>query len=639
MNLRDVYVVDVRESPYAKLLPLSLSKVVVKDSFWRPRIVNLVERTLPLQYEFLEKTGRLDNFRVAGGKRSGGFTGFWFNDSDVYKWAEASSYALVHKWSDGLYEKLVSVIKDVADAQESDGYINTFIKLRGLKRWENLAWSHELYCGGHLIQAAVAARRSLDDAVLFSVARRFADLLIEIFGYGENKLKTSDGHPEIEMALVELYRESRDRRYLDLASFFIDIRGRGYVTQTNRNEVFAIMMNPVYLVDHEPIKMMSDFVGSHAVRALYFFTGATDLYLETGDQELWNALTRLWRKALRKMYITGGFGSRYDGEAFGEDYELPNDRAYSETCASVAGVMWAWRMFLATGDAEYMDVLERVLYNAALAGISFDGTKYFYVNPLADYFGKHERRPWYDCACCPPNIARLIAYMPSIIYAVSKSGPKIWVNLFVASEANIDLNGNRVRISMDTEYPWSGKIFIRVSPEKVEGFSLMIRIPRWASGTVIKAGNKVYEPRAGEYFELNRRWDSGDSVEVDIPLKPILITPHPMIEADWSKVAIVRGPLVYAIEQVDNKDLDINHLAIKPSEANLRERFEPQLFNGTVTIEGDGYEIEQPHKDPDPYHPYEPPKPKKKATFKAIPYHLWNNREKSKMHVWIKMIS
>jgi len=312
LNLRDVYVVDVRESPYAKLLPLSLSKVVVKDSFWRPRIVNLVERTLPLQYEFLEKTGRLDNFRVAGGKRSGGFTGFWFNDSDVYKWAEASSYALVHKWSDGLYEKLVSVIKDVADAQESDGYINTFIKLRGLKRWENLAWSHELYCGGHLIQAAVAARRSLDDAVLFSVARRFADLLIEIFGYGENKLKTSDGHPEIEMALVELYRESRDRRYLDLASFFIDIRGRGYVTQTNRNEVFAIMMNPVYLVDHEPIKMMSDFVGSHAVRALYFFTGATDLYLETGDQELWNALTRLWRKALRKMYITGGFGSRYE---------------------------------------------------------------------------------------------------------------------------------------------------------------------------------------------------------------------------------------------------------------------------------------------------------------------------------------
>jgi DUF1680 family protein len=638
MNSRDLFVINVRDSPYAKLMPLSLNNVVVKDSFWRPRIVNLIDKTLPLQYEFLEKTGRLDNFRVAAGKKSGGFTGLWFNDSDVYKWVEATAYALVHRWSGDLYEKLANVIKDVADAQESDGYINTFIKLRGLKRWENLAWSHELYCGGHLIQAAIAARRSLNDTVLFSVAKKFGDLIVETFGYDENKLKTSDGHPEIEIALVELYRETRDRRYLDLANFFIDIRGRGYVTQTNKNELFR--MNPVYLVDHEHIKMISDFAGSHAVRALYFFTGATDLYLETGDQELLNSLKRLWGKALRKMYITGGFGSRYEGEAFGEDYELPNDRAYSETCASVAGVMWAWRMFLATEDAEYVDILEKILYNAALAGISFDGTKYFYVNPLADYFGKHERQPWYECACCPPNIARLIAYMPSIIYSISKKEPKIWVNLFVGSEADIDLQGNKVKIAMDTNYPWNSRVVVKVNPEKIDEISLMIRIPRWATDTKIRVVDKVFEPRTGTYFELSRRWDTGDTIEIDIPMKPIFIKANPMIEANWGKAAIVRGPFVYAIEQIDNKDFNINNIVIKPDEVNLREKYDPQLFNGVVTIEGDAYIID--YKEDELYHQYQNKdkyvKLGKKVTFKTIPYHLWNNRGKTKMYVWFKSL-
>uniref|UniRef100_A0A7J3Z794 Glycoside hydrolase family 127 protein n=1 Tax=Ignisphaera aggregans TaxID=334771 RepID=A0A7J3Z794_9CREN len=640
LSTGDVHVVDVRRSPYARLVPVPLNKVVVKDQFWRPRILNLVSKTLLLQYEFLEKTGRLDNFRVASGKRVGSYVGgFWFNDSDVYKWAEASSYALIHVWSSELYEKLVSAIRDVAGAQEPDGYINTFVRLRGLGRWENLAWSHELYCGGHLIQAAIAARRALGDGTLFSVATRFANLLVETFGHGEGKLRTADGHPEVEMALVELYREVGDRRYLDLANFFVSVRGRGLVAQANKSGTFPA--SPTYLVDHEPIENMSDFAGSHAVRALYLFTGATDLYLETGDAVLWNALKRLWRRALMKTYITGGFGSRYDGEAFGEDYELPNDRAYSEACAAVAGVMWAWRMFLASGEAEYMDVLERVLYNAALAGISLDGTKYFYVNPLADYFGKHERQPWYECACCPPNIARLIAYMPSMIYAVSKGEPRIWVNLFVESEATVNLSGCAVKISVETGYPWSGKALIRVSPERVEEFSLMIRVPKWASEAKVRIGKSVFEPRPGEYFELSRKWDAGDVVEVIIPLKPTLVSAHPLIEANWSRAAIVRGPLVYCVEQVDNEGYDINYLVVKPSEANLREGAEPQQLSGVVAIDGDGYVLDHTNKDGELYHSYSTPQPRlmKRVVFRAIPYCLWNNRGKTKMQVWLKAIA
>jgi DUF1680 family protein len=286
-------------------------------------------------------------------------------------------------------------------------------------------------------------------------------------------------------------------------------------------------------------------------------------------------------------------------------------------------------------------VLERVLYNAALAGIPLDGTKYFYVNPLADYFGKHERQPWYECACCPPNIARLIAYMPSMIYAVSKSEPRIWVNLFVESEVTVNLSGCAVKISVETGYPWSGRALIRVSPERVEEFSLMVRVPKWAFEAKVRIGKSVFEPRPGEYFELSRKWDVGDVVEVIIPPKPTLVSAHPLIEANWSRVAIVREPLVYCVEQVDNEGYDINYLVVKPSEANLREGAEPQQLSGVVAIDGDGYVLDHTNKDGELYHGYSTPQPRlaKRVVFRAIPYCLWNNRGKTKMQVWLKAIA
>ena len=635
---RDVYVVDTRRSLYAKLIPVPLNRVVVRDRFWRLKLDTLVDRTLPSQHMVIEETGRVDNFRVAGGLKAGFHVGMWYNDSDVYKWVEASSYALVYKWSDELYNRLRDVIDAIISAQEPDGYINTYVQIKRLRRWVNLAWSHELYCGGHLIQAAIATRRALRDEKLFTAAVKFADLVSETFGFEEGKLKLSDGHPEIELALVELYRETATRKYLDLSSFFVRVRGEELISRANEYG-HVLYVPPVHILDHVPITKLEDPVGVHAVRALYFFAGVTDLYIETGDQELWAAVKRLWSSVLRKMYITGGLGSRYDGESFGEDFELPNDRAYCETCASVAGVLWAWRMFLATGESEYMDVLERILYNAAIAGISFDGTKYFYVNPLADYYGKHERQPWFDTACCPTNIIRLLAYMPSMIYSTSRSEAQLWINLFVKSTSDIDLHGNRVKVDVETDYPWTGRALIKLSPNTVDEFSVMIRIPSWASSARVKVREEVVNPRPGEYFEVRKVWDVNDTIEVDISIKPTLVASNPLVEANWGRVAITRGPLVYCIEQVDNQDFDINKLVVDPDSVNLRERFEPDLFNGIVVVEGEGYVL-QDRVDVGAYQVYDKKRfeVSRRVLFRAIPYHLWNNRGRSKMQVWIKTL-
>lgn len=630
-----VSIVDVFKSPYAKIIPIQLGNVVLKDSFWKPRIEKLIRTSLPLQYEYLEKTGRVDNLRAVAGKEVKGCLGLgWFNDSDVYKWIEAAAYALNYVQDPDLLNKITSLSKIVEEAQEADGYLNTYVKLKNKKRWENLAWSHELYCAGHLIQAGIAVKRVLQDLILYNVAKKFADLIANTFDW--DKLETSDGHPEVEMALVELYRESEDRAYLDAARFFIDVRGYGKVARQVPEKNRPV--NPVYLVDHAPIKYMEDFAGSHAVRALYFFGGATDLYLEIGDQELWDALKRLWVKTTMKMYITGGLGSRYEGESFGEDYELPNYRAYSETCAAVAGVMWAWRMFLASGDPEYMDTLETILYNAALAGISIDGSKYFYVNPLADYYAKYERQPWFECACCPPNIARLITWVPSIAYSFSKNVPKIWVNLFIESEAKFNLLGNTVKIYVETKYPWDGYVSVKVYPANGDEVSIAIRIPKWARGAKVKLNNDIVDATPGKYFEVSKSWNFGETIKVYIPMKPRFIEAHPWIESNYGRTAIVRGPIVYCVEQVDNKDFDINNLVVDVNSANLREEYREDILDGVTIIKGEGYDTNAREWGSTLYRDLDevPTKYVRRVSFTAIPYYAWNNRGPTKMSIWLK---
>ncbi|HJQ29854.1 MAG TPA: beta-L-arabinofuranosidase domain-containing protein, partial [Rubrobacter sp.] len=407
-------VVDTSRSSYARLRPLPLTDVQLSDHFWEPRRRVNREKTLPSQFEHIEETGRLDNFRRASGKIEAPFRGLYFNDSDVYKWLEAASWSLARDPDSELARMVDAAITEVEDAQQPDGYLNTYFTFeRASERWTDFDL-HEMYCAGHLFQAAVAHFYATGSERLLRVAVRFADHICDVFGPEEQgKRLAVDGHEEIEMALVELFRATGNRRYLEQAKFFIDARGRGTLGDPYGR------FDPSYSQDHKPLREQDEVVG-HAVRALYLYSGAADVYAEIGDAALLAALERLWHNmTTRRMYVTGGLGSRYEGEAFGGDYELPNERAYTETCAAIGSAMWNWRMLMLGGDARYADLIEHTLYNAVLPGISLDGGHYFYQNPLAAD-GTHRRRPWFGCACCPPNVARLLASLPGYFYGASR---------------------------------------------------------------------------------------------------------------------------------------------------------------------------------------------------------------------------
>ena len=611
-----------------------MSDVKLTDGFWSPRLDTLVNVTLPTMYTLLEETGRIDNFRVVSGRVKGSFKGMLFNDSDVYKWIEAAAWALVNRRNDQLIKVLNDVVNTVAEAQLPDGYINTYFYHRLGERYRYLRQSHELYCAGHLIQAAIACRRSGLCLRLYDVALRLANHIVNVFN--PNNLIAVDGHPEIEMAMVELYRESRDVRFLEEAVFQIENRGRGILK--NFRMPGSWDAGDEYFIDHKPLKDLREVpAGVHAVRFLYLMSGATDVYMETGDKALWEALSSLWVDLTStRMYITGGVGSRYEGESIGEPYELPNDRAYSETCAAVANVMWNYRMLLATGDAKYADTMELALYNAALAGISLDGKSFFYVNPLASR-GGHRRQPWFDVACCPPNIARLIASLPGYIYSTSSDG--VWIHLYVASEAKVNLNGNIVELNVNTNYPWDGEVKITVNPSKEDEFTVYLRIPGWSHGSKLFINGKEQdlELTPSTYIGVKRAWRSGDELALRIPMPIELITSHMHVLANTSRVAIKRGPLVYCLEQVDNPGVDVWNIALKSS-CNLEARYVKDLLNGIVVIEGDAYEVKVGGQG-ELYRPINGVKVNlRPIKFRAIPYYAWANRDPGPMTVWIPLI-
>ncbi|RLE82627.1 MAG: glycoside hydrolase family 127 protein, partial [Thermoprotei archaeon] len=490
-------------------------------------------------------------------------------------------------------------------------------------RWTNLRDMHELYCAGHLFQAAIAYHRSTGEKELLTTAVRFADHIASVFGPG--KRRGTPGHPEIEMALVELYRETRKEEYLELAQFFLDQRGYGLIGGS------------IVLIDHKPFRQLDEIVG-HAVRAIYLCCGATDIFMETGERELYETLEKLWKNMVyKRMYVTGGVGSRHAGEAFGDDYELPNRRAYSETCASVANVMWNWRMLLATGESRFTDIMELALYNAALAGISLNGREYFYVNPLADR-GRHRRQRWFGCACCPPNIARLLASVPGMIYSTSDNA--IWVHLYVASVARIELKGNEVRITQETEYPWDGRIDVTVEPSKDDEFSLYLRIPGWCrAATVNVNGRKVRKSvKPSTYLEISRVWGTGDRVEIELDMPVTLLKSHPYVLNNNYRVAIKRGPVVYCLEQADNPEYDVWNIAIVP-ETKFTATYEPELLGGVVVIEGNGIGLDISAWNNKLYAEMDEVQVKAiPVKFKAVPYYAWANRSPGPMIVWIQAL-
>ncbi len=625
-------VVDTTKSPHAKVRPVPIGAVRLRDRFWHPRLVALQEVTLPTQYDLMEETGRLDNFRRVAGKVTGEFRGLYFNDSDVYKWAEAAAWSLAVNPDERTSQLLNRVIDEIAAAQDENGYLNTFFSLeRKHQRWTNLRDMHELYCAGHLFQAAVAHHRVTGEEKLLQVALRFAEHIAQVFGPG--KKEEPDGHPEVEMALVELFRETGDRRWLELAQFFVDVRGHGRIGGSP------------YHQDHQPFRQLSEVTG-HAVRALYLNAGAADLYAETGEAALMDALQRMWRNLTEKrLYVTGGCGARYEGEAFGRDYELPNERAYAETCAAIANVLWQWRMFLLTGEARFWDVLELSLFNGALAGIGLDGKSYFYVNPLANR-GQHRRQPYFECACCPPNIARLLPMVSSFLYAVGKKrdggqgtgdGGGVFVNLYAESESVLTLNGVAVKFVQQTDYPWDGEVVLRVQPSKPLSFALHLRVPSWCPQATVKVnGQKVAEGGAGTFVTMQREWHPNDEVHLSLAMPAEFLVAHPFVEASVGRVAIRRGPLIYCVEQVDNPDGDVWCLAVRTDRPLVTK---PMSILGLpiVAVEGEGEILPLAAWEGKLYQPL----PAVRATvnpvrFTAIPYFAWANRDPSPMTVWLQ---
>ena len=590
-------------TPTNKLItPVKFSDVTIDDAFWSPRLQSHKDVTLKVCIDQIEnQTGRIRNFENAA-KGAGEHSGIYFDDSDVYKALEGMAYSLQNNPDPLLEAKCDEWIEKFAAAQQDDGYINTYYTLTGLDgRWIDMTM-HEMYCAGHMTEAAVAYYNVTGKRKLLDVAIRMADHMMTIFGPG--KRHWVPGHEEIELALVKLFQATGKKKYLDFAQWLIDERGNGYGTWGNPPEPW----NAEYFQDDKPVREMTDIAG-HAVRAMYLYCGMADVASYTGDQGYIDALNRLWEDVvIRNMYITGGIGQSAHNEGFTNDYSLPNLTAYCETCASVGMVLWNWRMNQFTADSKYIDVLERAMYNGALAGISLDGDTFFYVNPL-ESMGDHRRQPWYGCACCPSQICRFLPSIGNYIYGVAKDG--IYVNLYMGNTATIKLGRRDVTLTQETSYPWEGEVTLTVGCKRPFTTALRLRLPGWCKiCTVSLNGGSLNIPVVKGYAVINRKWCDGDKVVLNMEMPTEIVAADPRVKEDEGRRAIQRGPLVYCMEEVDNPGYDNLSLSY---DYLFGTTWEGDLLRGVTTITAT-CEDQQ---------------------VKLIPYYAWDNRAPGKMQVWI----
>ena len=535
--------INTAQSPYALLKTIPLKNACLIDGFWSGRQRTNHEISLKHAYRKLEASGNFNNLKLAAGSRTGEYREPVFMDSDVYKWLEAVSYELVNRPDPELESMADKAIDLLAAAQQADGYLNSYFQVvEPQKKWQELAMGHELYCAGHLFEAAVAHHRATGKTKLLEIACRLADHIDATFGPG--KRDGVPGHPEVELALVELSRESSQPRYRALAAFFIDQRGQGKM-------IGSTPFDTAYHVDRVPVRE-ADVVEGHAVRQLYLLAGVADLYLETGEKALLEVSERLWREITsHKMYVTGGVGARHLGESFGDAFELPNDSAYAETCATIANMMWNWRMLAITGEARHAELIESSLYNGFLSGISLDGQRYFYVNPLSSK-GGIERPEWYGCACCPPNVMRQIALLGHYIATTSQAG--LQIHQYISSELTADLGSeNTARLRLETSYPWEGKVKLIVEDTNTTSWELALRIPSWCEGASVQIDDQPIDvsAHAGSYVRYKRTWQPGDVIDLDLHFGPRFIQPNPRVDAIRGSLAIAFGPLIYCFEGVD----------------------------------------------------------------------------------------
>jgi DUF1680 family protein len=612
----------------AKLESISFNEVQIRDEFWAPRQEMNRTATIPVNFENLEKSGNIRNFELAGKRVTEGYTGPVFMDSDLYKAMESGAYSLATHPDPKLEKQLDEIIAKIAAAQMPDGYVNTYytVKEPG-KRWTNLRDNHELYCAGHMFEAAVAHYRATGKRNFLEVAARFADHIGSVFGPG--KRMGYPGHPEIELALVKLSQATGETRYFELTRFFIENRGQKYFATEHQTPLDRY--DGTYWQDDMPIFDHTRIKG-HAVRAAYLLSGATDVAAKTQDPRLLKMINRVWRNTTEKnMYVTGGIGPSAHNEGFTVDYDLPNLTAYQETCASVALAQWNHRLSLLYGDAKYADVFERSLYNGALAGISLDGKKFFYVNPL-ESTGNHHRSEWFGCACCPPNIARTLASLGGYAYAQSDNG--VWVNLYIQGAANAKVRGQKIRLEVTTEYPWDGKVTVKTKLEKSAKYALHLRVPGWCQQASVAVNKRALNSPNQErgYIVLDQTWKDGDMIQLTLAMPVQRVAANPNVKDDCGVLAIQRGPLIYCLEGCDQSE-SISSLYL-PAQAELKAERRRDLFNGIMVVKGNAEQLDLSPERPSLYYH---PKPAKSVAIMAVPYYAWDNRAPGEMRVWLPM--
>lgn len=616
--------------------PIPIRNIKITDKFWLPIIKRVQEKTIEYAIAKCSEEGRFENFLIAGGVKKGEVKGKMpFDDSDVYKIIEGASNSLISSPDPKLEVLLDSLIGIIKKGQEKDGYLTTWRTINPRKppadwvkvvdgvRWEYMNMSHEEYNAGHLYEAASVHFKATGKRNLLDIALKNADLFVKTFGDEKGKILAVPGHQIIETGLVKLYEITGKEDYIKLAKFFLDHRG-----DPNKKENYH-----EYAQDHKPVVQQDEVVG-HAVRAVYMYAGMTDIAAIYKDKSYREAVDKLWHNMVeKKIYLTGGIGAKHEGESFGKNYELPNLTAYNETCAAIGSIYWNERLFNLTGDVKYTDIVERTMFNAVIPGISLKGTEFFYPNPLESdgkytfNIGACTRSGWFDCSCCPTNLIRFIPAIPGLVYSQEKN--TLFVNLYMSNTADVSLDTHKLRISQETNYPWDGKIKLTVTPEEAGQFTLKLRVPGWArnevmpgglysytekstANPVIKINGKVQDSTIKEgYFVINRTWNKGDSIDLELPMSVREVTASEKIKENQNKTALEYGPLVYSIEEADNKNIEDIRINNKTS---FKIQQQPDLLNGIYTIEGTTETKE----------------------FKAIPYYTWSNRGIGKMKVWVK---
>jgi len=631
------------QSVKRKLTPVPFSQVTLDDPFWAPRQETNRRVSIPHMYQMLVDTGRIAAFDLNFTRPVPSPIVLIFGDSDPAKWLEAACYTLITHPDPQLAALVDEVADKIISAQQPDGYLNThFIVAQPEMRWKNLRDWHEMYCAGHLMEAAVAHHQATGNPKLLNALARYADHIDRMFGPRPGQRRGYCGHPEIELALVRLYHATGERRYLELAKFMVEERGQ---SNPHYYDVEAIERGEdprsfwaktyEYCQAHLPIRQQDKVVG-HAVRAMYLLCGVADLAHEYDDPTLLETCERLWDNLVhQRMYITGGIGPSRHNEGFTTDYDLPDETAYAETCAAIALILWNHRLLQFAGEGKYADVMEQTLYNGFISGVSLRGDSFFYVNPLASN-GSHHRTPWFECPCCPPNVGRILASLGNYLYSTGEGG--LWVHFYAQNSARTTVDGTEVGLRLESRYPWDGAVKLTITPARPQRFTLHLRIPGWCDRWSLRVNGAAAEARVEHgYAAIERTWQPGDVVALDLamPVQPVFA--HPYVRQMQGRTALQRGPIVYCLEEVDNPVTPLDRISIEPARvSDFVVEHRPDLLGGVTVLRGPAQVISEEGWDSHTLYRRNHPSRTVDAEIVAIPYATWDNRAAGEMRVWLR---